>query len=611
MSKLFSYNAFATLGVDTSSSQKEVIKQSKKIIVILQNDEEFDYDYDLGSINKVTRTEASVNNAVQRLSSPIKRIKEYFFWFEIENDEDVNNLKLLKDSKLDEALDSWKERAKKSNTAKRNLAIASSILLNHTGYKKYAKYSIDSWKDILDSDKFWDHFEKVYELNDEVGTSKTALNDFREKVLDYLSDFYTDVSRNKKDSTIYAAFNSAFGVKGQKMQDEVLGPIFEQINKASEQLSKLNASQDNVLSNQEKITIKKLSKKIQDLFQEIKNLGLYEDSLSKVMRDKAAEAINIVAIDLYNNLNETDRALALLKISKSFAAGPKAKSLINKNYEYIKQVLSHDKITDPINNLIEKEEYQEALVLLNTEQHKNIDDNTLHIYFTKRIQWCVNALASRDFEEAEKLFVAKDYVNAEYWFNAVYEFIYSYIEEFKIDKVYLDENLVALNNKLTLNNFYSAEDINNYRQQILDNSNLDKDLVFELPIIIKLVDCMIYIKMSQQLPVIIKKNKNDRINNLIWKFIIWGVIIGGAYLFFSSGSSESNTSSGGSTSSNTAYQTCKTEYDSLMSQLNSVDNTMNSYDTSGNTEAYNNLVPQQNSLVNQVNNKATECNNLR
>lgn len=114
MSKLFSYNAFATLGVDTSSSQKEVIKQSKKIIVILQNDEEFDYDYDLGSINKVTRTEASVNNAVQRLSSPIKRIKEYFFWFEIENDEDVNNLKLLKDSKLDEALDSWKERAKKA-----------------------------------------------------------------------------------------------------------------------------------------------------------------------------------------------------------------------------------------------------------------------------------------------------------------------------------------------------------------------------------------------------------------------------------------------------------------------------------------------------------------
>jgi len=611
MSRLFSDNAFNILGLETSSSQKELIKESKKIIVFIKNEEDFDSDSDLSSINPASRTEASVNDAVQRLNSPIKRIKEYFFWFEIENDDDENNIKLLQDNQYDEALDNWKERAKKSHTAKRNLAIASSILLNHTGYKKYVRLSINSWEDILGSDKFWGHFEKVYELNDEIGTSKEAITEFKAHVLEELSDFYTDVSRRKKDSSIYSTFSSTFGVKGQKVQDEVLDPIFEQINNASEKLRVLNASQDNKLSPQEKMTIKRLVNKIQDLVQEVKDLGLHEDTQSKVMRDKAATAINIVAIDLFTNLGENEKAVALLKIAKSLATGPRAISLINANYDFIKQVVSHRKIVDPINDLIEKEQYEEALELLNSEQLKNKSDKILQTYFTKRIQWCVTALATRDFKEAERLFEADNYEEAETWFKSVYDFIYSYIDNYDINIETLDGVLETLNTKLVYLNADSIGAVSSYRQEVIENSNFDKETSFELPIIAILLDCVIYRRMSQVIPGIKIQNRNNRIKNIVWKVIIYGAIAGAAAIYFSSGGSDSTSTSGSDSTTKSAWQTCSDEYNSLKTQLESIESTLNGYKAAANNEAYNNLIPQQNSLVQQVNSKATECNNLR
>jgi hypothetical protein len=154
MSRLFSHNAYSVLGLDTTASQKEISRRSKEIQHKLWADELPEYETDIDTINKIVRNESSVNDAIQRLSSPVKRIPEYFFWFEIENDADENNLSLLRDNQYDEALDDWIERAEKSLTAKRNLAIASSLLLNHTGYKKYLKLSVDAWKDVINSDRF-------------------------------------------------------------------------------------------------------------------------------------------------------------------------------------------------------------------------------------------------------------------------------------------------------------------------------------------------------------------------------------------------------------------------------------------------------------------------
>ncbi|OGL22244.1 hypothetical protein A2707_02845 [Candidatus Saccharibacteria bacterium RIFCSPHIGHO2_01_FULL_45_15] len=607
MSKLFSENAYSILGLDTSASQKNITKRSKEILHQLFMDDSPEYETDISSINQSLRSEASVNDAVQRLSSPVKRIQEYFFWFEIEGGDDEKNLALLRDDQYDEALDNWKDRSEKSYTAKRNLAISSSLLASKTGYKKHLKLSLDAWKEVVESDKFWSHFEKVYALNDEIGTSSTALNEFRKKVTDYLSDFYTDVSRAKQDNSIFAAFSAAFGVKGQKVQDEVLAPIFDQINSAAEQLRGLDASADGKLSPQESMTIKRLTKKIQDLFQEIKDLGLYEDSQSKAMRDKAADALNIVGVDLFNNLDEDAKALVLIKLAKSLAIGPAVISQINKNADYIREVTSHKKVITPINDLIEKNEYDDALVLLDQAQKANKGDDTLQKYFTMRIRWCVTAVADRDFEEAQRLFKAERYEEAFEKFKEVYEFIYSYIVDFDIDVKALDNVLNTLWRKLENLDSNSVNDAESYRTQVIENSNYDEEESFERPVISLLMNSAIFQRMAEQIPEIKKQNKANGVKKVIWNLVIWGAIIG----FIAIVGSNNGGSDSSSSSSNSAWQTCSDEYDALSSQLTSVESQMDSYDASGDTESYNSLVPQQNELVADVNAKSTECNGLR
>lgn len=616
MSQLFSRNAYSVLGLDTRVSQKEISKRSKEIVRLLKIDHAPEYDNDLRSITSIDRDEATVNDAVQRLSSPIKRIQEYFFWFEIENDQDEKSLELLRYNQYDEALERWQKRAEKSLTAKKNFAIACSILLNHTGYKKYLKMSIDAWSDVVNSDKFWSHFEKVYALNDEIGTSKSAIDGFRGKVLEYLSDFYSDVSRKKKDKAIYASFGAAFGTKGQKIQDEILAPLFEQINSVSEQMLKLNASKNDKLSPSNSRAIDRLINKLQASFQEIKDLGLYNDSQSKIMRDKAAEAINIVAVDLFNNLDENDKALSLLIVSKSLATGPAVISMIKKNFDYIKQVNSHRNITEPINNLIEKENYQEALDLIAKEKTKHKADKALQTYFTSRIQWCVTAITMHDFNEAKRLFEANNFLESESLFSSIYDYIYSHIEDFDLNKEALNSVLEIFCNMLDGLSTDTIDDVDNYREQILENSNLDKETSLELPIITMLLDSAIYQRMSQLIPEIRRRNRIQVVKNMFWKIIGWIIVvavvaaIGGAF-DGGSNSLDSNSGSGSVTPSNSAWQTCSNEYNSLKSQLDSVEYTMKSFDASGDVEAYNALVPEQNSLVQQVNNKAVLCNSLR
>ena len=88
-------NAYHILGLDTSASEKELLKRSKEIINRIKIDDTPEYDLDLGMFEDF-RTEDSVKEALQRLQAPKKRIREYFFWFQISDSVDEQALGLLK-----------------------------------------------------------------------------------------------------------------------------------------------------------------------------------------------------------------------------------------------------------------------------------------------------------------------------------------------------------------------------------------------------------------------------------------------------------------------------------------------------------------------------------
>lgn len=618
MANLFRDNAYNVLGLDISAPQKEINKRSKEIANLLKIDEESVYETDL-EVAKPKRTENTVKEAVQKLSSPTKKIQEYFFWFDIETDTDENALKYLQQGKIDEAIDLWSKDADKETAtgfvSKKNLAILSSILLVDKGSKKHLTQSISCWKDLVLSDKFWAYFEKIYALNDEVGTSSSALKSFRENVTDVLSDFYTDVSQNKGDNSYYSLFAQVFAVKGQKMQRDVLSPIYEAINDASEKLRNLNISEDNIVSPEEVAELKRLTRILQTNFDKLKELGLYSDSQSKTMRDKAAEALRVVALDLYNNLGESDKPVALLHIASKIAGTTGTINKVNRDVETLRQNRSDEKIIKPINDLLEDEKYAEALDLIEKRLASSKGNKDLTEFLEARLKWALTGMVAKDYKECMNQFTSGQFTKAEQNFKGLREFILSYIHYFNFNQKGLNEVLAEIDQITSDPKSLNLDNVQNYRNNLVDGTKETFKDSFEESLIVFLIDCGIYGNLSEHLPAIKRKNTIKK-----WA---WWVGIGIVFLIISAASSSddtsTNTGTGGSTgsstssgsSSNSAWQDCSDEYDSLKSELDSVESSMRRYEAFDDADSYNALVPRQNSLVQQVNAKAAECNGLR
>src|SRR3990167_3551501 len=170
MSSTLKNNAYHILGLDTSASEKDILKRSKEVINRLKADDSPNYDLDIGVFEDF-RTEDAVKDALQRLQAPKKRIREYFFLFQIADGVDEEVLGLLKKKDYVNAIRAWENVSEGQSTKaffyKKNLAILYCLGLSVEDDKNYLHNSLAAWKELVDSDKFWTAFSKVYKLHDE------------------------------------------------------------------------------------------------------------------------------------------------------------------------------------------------------------------------------------------------------------------------------------------------------------------------------------------------------------------------------------------------------------------------------------------------------------
>src|SRR3989338_1211752 len=148
MSNLLKNNAYHILGLDTSAAQRDIQKRSKEIIKYLQIDDTPEYDLDLGVFDNF-RTEDAVKGAIQKLTSPKKLIKEYFFWFQISDEVDQQAADILRKKDPEGAIRVWEHNAVDDSTKamfyKKNLALLYCVLLFKEANKRYLKDSLRIW----------------------------------------------------------------------------------------------------------------------------------------------------------------------------------------------------------------------------------------------------------------------------------------------------------------------------------------------------------------------------------------------------------------------------------------------------------------------------------
>lgn len=345
MSSTLKNNAYHILGLDTSASEKDILKRSKEIINHLIADAAPDYDLDIGLFENF-RTEDAVRDALQRLQAPKKRIKEYFFWFQIADSVDEQVLGLFKLKDYLNAIRTWQNASEGQSTKaffyKKNLAILYCLVLSTEDNKDYLRSSLVAWKELIDSDKFWASFSKVYKLHDEQTASEDIISDFKKHVVEYLSDMYTELHYIHKNSDYVNEFQQVFSVKGEKIEKSVLAPAYQAISQVVEELEKMEVSKDGAFDKEEAETIKKLVAKIQQELNKLIDLGLYDDSQTKIMRDRSANALRSIVLDLHNNLSELDKSQGLLEVAIKLAGTESLKNKLQSELEQIQKNIKDD-----------------------------------------------------------------------------------------------------------------------------------------------------------------------------------------------------------------------------------------------------------------------------
>lgn len=618
MANLFQKNAYNALGLDTSASQKDINKRAKELINLLKIDEVPTYDTDIPFM-KIQRSESGIQLALQQLTSPTKRISEYFYWFEVSDDKDAEAIECLKKKDIDKAQSLWVDMAShetaKGFIAKRNLAILFSILTGN-GEKKYLGRSLHIWDDIVSSDKFWESFTKIYQLNDELGTNDESINGFRSKVANTLSDFYADVGSEQKDNGYISEFSRVFNIKSAKVEKDVLGPIFAVVNEASEKLSNLKISDEKIISDKKLDELKRLVVILRNSFRKLKEVGFYSDSQSKAMRDKAAEALRTVSLDLFNNLSEASKSLAITKIALEIAGTEGLKNRLQTDLNYLTSNIKHERVIVPINDLLEAEDWEGAFALIEKERTKNKNDKELIKLLDSRTKWGVTGYVGQDFLRAKKLYDQKKFSEAAPIFEDNVHFIMDNLGDFNFDQESIQQVLNEAN-RMSINiTSANAKQVDAYRDKIIQDAEKIFGEQYEQSILVMLIDSCILGNLSLQIP----KLKRQRI---VKQVVGWGITIAifaiiGAVSNHnssntnnssnSSGSTGSSTSTGSGTTQSAAQQQACTDYTNLQPQINQINSEMNTYKTDGDTTDYNNLVPQQNSLVNQSNADAATCN---
>lgn len=382
MSNLIANNAYRVLGLDSSANQKEVLKRYKEIINRLKIDDYPEYDLDIHLPAKF-RTEESVNDALKRLQNIKNNLNEYFFWFNISDTVDENAFDYLQyddATSNDEAISIWKNASNTENSTgllyKKNLVLLYCLLLLNEENDIYLNESLSCWKEIIYSDKFWAIFEKSYAVNNDQTINSDIIFDFRENIVKYISDIYHDLYLQHGNKKYIKDFQDVFETLGEKTEENLLIPIHQSIYDTIKKLKEINLEKNNdhdevksteideicdncgrsvlpklyktydddsilceecnkkigkewkkQIKEEETVKgsgktirqIKRVIKKLESQLDQLREIGLYDDEQSKVVRDHTAEAIRDISIMIHNQADMRVKSIELLDLAKKIA----------------------------------------------------------------------------------------------------------------------------------------------------------------------------------------------------------------------------------------------------------------------------------------------------
>lgn len=339
-------NSFNILGLSSISALKEIRKRSQQLLQLAKIEEVQEFDSDIGHV-KEFRTETEIRLALERVSGIQERLKEIFFWFESYSIESGTAISLLSKKDYKAAIDIFEKAVdtKIDFLGQKNLALA--LMFHAFAYSSLDSFyrSLGLWNVIADFNAFWEFYEKHYLLHDELGTSSSLFEEFRNSIYEILSAIAVSFYHQTKNPEAIGACYSAFGQIGKAVDIEILQPIILKIKKEVEGLEQIDPEAEIDVA-----SIRRILKRIQKYFADLDKFELSDFSPLIVLKNDIGEKLRSISVSIYNQNYDHGMGRLFLDLSSKLAV---SEAVLNKIETDKKQLQENETYSQSLNKWME------------------------------------------------------------------------------------------------------------------------------------------------------------------------------------------------------------------------------------------------------------------
>ncbi|MCX6756573.1 MAG: hypothetical protein NTW35_00235, partial [Candidatus Nomurabacteria bacterium] len=227
------------------------------------------------------------------------------------------------------------------------------------------------------------------------------------------------------------------------------------------------------LDKKESSQIKEYISKIQDCCNKLIDLGLYDDSQSKTIRDRAAVAIRSIVLDIHNNLDDIPKAEQLLKVAMQFVGTSGMENKLKQDLDQFEKNKKFTKQMAPILSLMNEKKYEEVIVLINKEREENKEDSDFVGVMDTKKKEAVTMYAAIEYVNAQKIYDEKNWDKSILLFEKTASLVYDNIEIFDVNKEVIDSWLDTIKSNvkiLTSENADQVDEIHNGMLKKIDDA---------------------------------------------------------------------------------------------------------------------------------------------
>jgi hypothetical protein len=201
--------------------------------------------------------------------------------------------------------------------------------------------SLSTWASLLDSTQFWKAFGDDYKHDAEL-LSEETVSEFQRNAASDLSDVFAEIQESRGGGNFVYRFQQLFNARGKKIEENILNPVFQAIQTAIEQLEQVKLGETDNYDSAKASQLKGPVAAIQAELNKLIEVGLYEDSTAKLLRDRAATALRGVVLDIHNHHDDLDTASKLLQLADKIAGTDSLRALLKAELDQIQKNISYE-----------------------------------------------------------------------------------------------------------------------------------------------------------------------------------------------------------------------------------------------------------------------------